>query len=77
MDKDKMLEVLRKYRMLPDTDRLIYRAGRRGGTYRSTDDLKNDPDTYQKLNSLITDIQTSEGDEGVEKFITDLADRYI
>ena len=76
-DKARMLEVVRKYQMLSDTDRLIYRAGRRGGAYRSTDDLQNNPDTYQKINTLITDIQTSEGNEGVEKFITDLADRYI
>jgi hypothetical protein len=76
-DKEKMLEVVRRYQQLPDTDRLIYRAGRRGGAYRSTDDLKNDPATYKKLRNLISQIQTKEGPQGVEKFLTEMVDRYI
>ena len=47
-DKGKMLKVIQAYQDLSDTDRLIYRAGRRGGAYRSTADLKHDPATYQK-----------------------------
>lgn len=43
-DKEKMLAVIRKYQDLSESDRLIYRIGRRGGTYRSTDDLQHDPD---------------------------------
>jgi radical SAM superfamily enzyme len=36
-DKPKMLEVIRAYQELPDTERLIYRVGRRGGAFRSTE----------------------------------------
>ena len=76
-DKAKMLEVTRKYRELSDTDRLIYRAGRRGGAYRSTDDLQNDPSTYRKIKQLVENTYAQEGDAGVERFITEMADRYI
>ncbi len=76
-DKEKMLDVIRNYQGLPDTDRLIFRAGRRGGAYRSTDDLKNDPVTYRKIKNLISQIQDNEGSDGVEKFLTDLVDRYV
>jgi hypothetical protein len=76
-DKDAMLKVIEKYQNLSDQDRLIYRAGRRGGAYRSTDDLHDDPATYHKIKNLIADIQTKEGKQGVETFIVGLADRYI
>ena len=48
-DKEKMLGIIEAYQALSDGDRLIYRAGRRGGAYRSTADLKQDPATYQKI----------------------------
>jgi radical SAM superfamily enzyme YgiQ (UPF0313 family) len=76
-DKDKLLEVIQNYQALPDTERLIYRAGRRGGVYRSIDDLQRDRETYQKIKHLIQDIQEKEGDEGVENLITQMVDRYI
>ena len=76
-DKEKMLEVIRKYEELDDIDRLIFRTGRRGGAYRSTDDLRRDPETYQKIKSLIDQLQESEGPQGVEKFISEMVDRYI
>ena len=76
-DKDKLLKVIKKYQALPDTERLIYRAGRRGGVYRSIDDLHRDRETYQKIKHLIEDIQEKEGHEGVEKLITQMVDRYI
>ena len=76
-DKENMLEVIRKYQELDDTDRLIYRAGRRGGAYRSTDDLGRDPATYRKIKGLIEQLQESEGPPGVEKFISEMVDRYI
>jgi len=76
-DKAAMLEVIHKYRALSDTDRQIYRAGRRGGAYRSTADLQNDPSTYRKLKRLVENTRTQEGDAGVERFITEMADRYI
>jgi biotin synthase-like enzyme len=76
-DKEKMLAVIQSYQDLSDTDRLIYRAGRRGGVYRSTDDLKNDPATYQKIMNLIQTLEQKEGPQGVEKMIAEMVDRYI
>jgi biotin synthase-like enzyme len=76
-DKDAMLEVIDAYQSLSDVDRLVYRAGRRGGAYRSTEDLNRDPATYQKIKALIEDISAREGEEGVERFITEMVDRYI
>lgn len=76
-DKAKMMEVIRKYQVLSDEDRLIYRAGRRGGAYQSTDNLKSDPETYKKIKSLIGGIRENEGGVGVEKFISEMVDRYI
>lgn len=76
-DKPKMLAVIRRYQGLGDTDRLIYRAGRRGGAYRTLDDLGTDPTTYDKLKNLIVELQEKEGTEGVERFLTKMVDRYI
>ena len=76
-DKDKMLAVIQAYQDLSETDRLIYRAGRRGGTYRSTDDLSRDQSTYHKIKNLIQTVEQKEGAQGVEKMIAEMADRYI
>jgi len=76
-DKEKMLDVIRKYQELPEEERLIYRVGRRGGAYRSTDDLMRDPITYQKIKNLIQDIQAKKGPAGVEALITEMVDRYV
>ncbi len=76
-DKEKMLEVIRRYQELPDEDRLIYRVGRRGGAFRSTDDLKRDQATYNKIQRLLSEVRSESGDEGVDRFITDMVDRYI
>jgi len=76
-DKEKMLDVIREYQKLSEVDRLIYRAGRRGGTYRSTSDLQRDPATYQKLKNLISEVKENEGEQGVDKFIAELVDRYV
>lgn len=76
-DKEKMLRVIEKYQSLPDSERLIYRLGRRGGAYRSTDDLINDPVTYEKIKSILNDLEAKEGSEGVERLITETVDRYV
>jgi len=76
-DKEKMIEVIRKYKELPHHERLIFRIGRRGGAYRSTDDLKADPVTYEKLRSLVEDLKSKGGMEEVERFITEMVDQYI
>ncbi len=76
-EKEKMLGVIENYQALSDEDRLIYRAGRRSGTYRSTDDLAHDPATYRKIKDFIDDIQAKEGVQGVEKRLGEMVDRYI
>jgi len=76
-DKPKMLEVLRAYQELPDAERLIYRAGRRGGAFRSIRDLERDPVSYRKIKRLIEDVQRREGPQGVEKLISEMVDQYI
>lgn len=76
-DKEKMLEVVDKYQKLPDSERLIYRVGRRGGAYRSTDDLTSDPATYLKIKNLIQELHTKGGPEEVERFITGMVDQYV
>jgi radical SAM superfamily enzyme len=76
-DRNKMLQVIKKYKDLSDNERLIYRVGRRGGAWRSTDDLKRDPATRQKIERLIEGVRAEKGDEGVEGFISELVDQYI
>jgi len=76
-DREKMLAIIEKYQELPNPEKLIYRVGRRGGAYRSTDDLNYDPSTYAKIKKIIDDIISKEGPKGVERFISEMADRYI
>jgi radical SAM superfamily enzyme YgiQ (UPF0313 family) len=76
-DKPKMLAVIRAYQELPDTDRLVYRVGRRGGAFRSTRDLENDPATCRKIRQMIAEVQRKEGPEAVERMITDMVDQFI
>jgi len=76
-DKMKMIEVVEKYQKLPDPERLIYRVGRRGGAYRSTEDLERDPATYRKIKNLIVELKRKGGTEEVERFITGMVDQYI
>lgn len=76
-DKGKMLNVIERYQNLSDEERLIYRIGRRGGAYRSIDDLNGDPDIRRKLETLIQQIEAEQGQDGVERFISDMVDQYI
>jgi radical SAM superfamily enzyme len=76
-DKEKMIEVVKRYQELPETERLVYRVGRRGGAFRSTDDIKRDPATYLKLKNLIEDLKSKGGMEEVERFITEMVDQYV
>ena len=76
-DKERMLKAIRDYQALPDDERLIYRVGRRGGAYRSTQDLKRDPVTYEKLKNLVMSMEEKGGMESVEKFIVEMVDRYV
>jgi len=76
-DKEKMLEVIKKYQELTDNEKLIYRVGRRGGAYRSTDDLIRDPAVREKIENLIREVRAKKGEEGIERFIGDLVDQYV
>jgi biotin synthase-like enzyme len=76
-EKEKMLAVIDAYQRLPDSERLIYRVGRRGGAYRSVEDMERDHATYRKIKNLIHDLETKGGKDEVEKFISGLVDQYI
>ncbi len=76
-DKPAMLQVIRSYQELPEKERLIFRLGRRGGVYRSIADFRRDAATHQKISQLIREIEASEGAPGVERYITEMVDRYI
>jgi hypothetical protein len=39
--------------------------------------LKRDPVTYEKIKNLMQDVKAKGGIQGVEKFITDMVDRYV
>jgi hypothetical protein len=75
-DKHHMLEVINKYQTMPDLDRLIYRIGRRAGSYSSTDDLYRNRATYEKIKGLIPEV-SARGPDEIERFINDMADQYV
>lgn len=76
-DKQKMLDVIKKYQSMSDEERIIYRVGRRGGAYRSTNDLARDPVTRIKIEDLIKEIRKENGEAGLEQAISDMVDQYI
>lgn len=76
-DKEKMLNAIDSYLALPLTERMVFRVGRRGGAFRLTDDMVNDPETYEKIKALVQKVQKSDGEGGVEAMITEMVDRYI
>lgn len=76
-DKQKMLGVIEKYQSMPDEERIIYRVGRRGGAYRSTNDVESDPVTRVKIENLIKEIREQNGEAGLEQAINDMVDQYI
>ncbi|MFH1479910.1 MAG: radical SAM protein [Pseudomonadota bacterium] len=76
-DKERMLHVIGKYQALSDTERMVYRLGRRGGAYRSTDDLSRDPATFKKIKNLVEEILSEQGEDGLERYISDMVNQYI
>ncbi|MBW2610358.1 MAG: radical SAM protein [Deltaproteobacteria bacterium] len=76
-DKENMLNVIRKYQGLPDNERIIYRVGRRGGAYRSTEDLERDPITRNKIENVVKEIMEDKGEKGIEQFISDIVDQHV
>jgi len=75
-DKENMLHVIERYQNLSESERIIYRIGRRGGVYSSTDDLYRDQSTYDKINRLVSDLSDKGADE-IEQFINEMANRYV
>jgi hypothetical protein len=75
-DREQILDVIRRYQALPDDERLIYRVGRRGGAYHSTDDLEKDPATRRKIEALIKEL-SEKGKTGIEEYISGLVDQYL
>jgi len=75
-EKENMLHVIKKYQDLPESERIIYRIGRRGGIYSSTDDLYQDQSTYDKINRSVSEL-SSKGPDDIERFINEMANRYV
>jgi len=70
------LNVIKKYQDLPEEERIIYRIGRRGGVFTSTDDLINDKSTYNKISRLALELSAKGSDE-TEAFINKMANSYV
>ena len=75
-EKENMLNIIKKYQDLHETDRIVYRIGRRGGAYSSTADLYRDQTTYDKIKGLVSEL-SSKGPDEIERFIEEMADQYI
>jgi radical SAM superfamily enzyme YgiQ (UPF0313 family) len=75
-DKQHMLEIIKKYQRLSEDHRLIYRIGRRGGLYSSTDDLLRDQTNYDKIKKLASEL-AEKGPDETERFITEIGNQYI
>jgi len=58
-EKDRLLGLIDRYFALPETDRLIFRLGRRKGIYRSLDDLSEEG-TYRQLEQAVERYQREE-----------------
>ncbi len=76
-DKEKMIEVIRRYQALPDDERLIYRVGRRGGYYHSIDDLGKDPSMRRKIENLIKELSDTKGRNGIEEYVNEIVNKYL
>jgi radical SAM superfamily enzyme len=69
-DKPHMLEVIDGYLQRPDTDKLLYRLGRRGGALRSVQEL-DDPGKRSQLERAKRELESSEGKD-LESIIGDM-----
>ncbi len=75
-EKGNMLQVIKEYQDLPESDRIIYRVGRRSGLYSSTSDLYRNQNTYDKIKELVSEL-SSKGTNEIERFIKEMADKYV
>ncbi len=55
----------------------ILSVSKGGGAYRSTDDLKADPVTYEKIENLIQELKAKGGMAEVERTINEMVDQYV
>ena len=74
-DMGRILAALDAYLNLSPEEKLIYRFGRRGGAYRSVQDMK-DLVLRRKIKKAIEEVRQTYP-QGVESFITELVDQYI
>ncbi|HQL89060.1 MAG TPA: radical SAM protein [Syntrophales bacterium] len=58
-EKEKLLGIIDRYLQLSETDRLVFRLGRRRGIYRTLDDL-SEPGTYRQLRQAVERYQQEE-----------------
>lgn len=75
-EKEHMLQVIRKYQDLPEAERLMYRIGRRGGLYSSTDDLYRDQTNYDKIKKLVSEL-AAKGPSETERLINEMANQFV
>jgi len=75
-EKENMLQVIKKYQDLPEAERLMYRIGRRGGVYSSTDDLYRDEINYNKIKKLVSEL-AAKGPSETERLINEMANQYV
>jgi radical SAM superfamily enzyme YgiQ (UPF0313 family) len=76
-DKGKMLAGLDAYLHLSEEERLVYRFGRRGGAYRSVEDMK-DLVLRRRIEKLIEEVRAQRPEKGgIESFLAELGAQYI
>ena len=71
-DQGRILAAIDRYLDLSDVDRWVYRAGRRGGRYRTLDDMTGDRLTYRKIRAMVESVRAAKGDHGVERMIAEM-----
>jgi hypothetical protein len=73
-DKLKMLSILNQYLDLPETEKMVYRIGRRVGLYRGLQDLE-DPNRRNRIEQLIREYQVTS--ENINEKIALMTSRFI
>ncbi len=74
-DREKMLSVIDRYLNLPDHEKILFRLGRRGGSIRCLDELR-DPVLRGKLIGALEQL-AREAPGGIEQIIDELGNQYI
>ncbi|MCL5123650.1 MAG: radical SAM protein [Deltaproteobacteria bacterium] len=74
-DKNKMLSIIDRYLNLPNEDRLMYQLGRRGGAFRSVDDLFQ-PGVRERLETAKRQIER-DLPGGIPEYIQSIKKRFV